>query len=191
MKFFRTFKTTLAVVIFASGTLALSQSDLSEAERRTATEISPKTLKTSEEHKAEVLNTTNDRENGSEATDENMERPQSRVFLVTPIVMTSETGCWATLYDHEDFLGNQITLTGRQDLEDVEFDLKPYALGGEPDSVSVGPQATLELYGDEEFQDRDHVFTAGQTVANLKQTPFWDDVESVRLKCADGSDTAE
>lgn len=110
---------------------------------------------------------------------------QVPAVVIMHYAVATETGCWATFYDEENFKGTSLTLTGRTAMPDVDFDLKPYRLGGSPDSLIVGPEASLELYGDEEFKDTDHVFLANERIDDLSLKPFWDDIESVRLKCTD------
>lgn len=108
---------------------------------------------------------------------------QVPVLVLTHPSLATASGCWATLFDDDNYYGRSITLYGEQNLADVDLDMKPYVIGGDPDSVIVGPKATLALYGDEDYEDLDHTFAADSKVPDLDKEPFWQKIESVRLNC--------
>ncbi len=106
------------------------------------------------------------------------------VTVYTYQALATDEDCWATFYDKDNYKGANLTLAGKHTLGDVDFDLKPYTLGGDPDSVKVGSKATLYLYGDEDYKDLDYTIKPNAELAKLKKIPVWDDIESVRLTCS-------
>lgn len=113
-----------------------------------------------------------------------IEKSNPMVFVMTYYSLATESGCFATFYASKDFRGERLTIAGNNSLRDIEFDLKPYRLGGYPESVEVGPRAILELYGNENFTDLDYKLKPGEKVSDLKNKPFWDNIESLILKCS-------
>lgn len=57
-------------------------------------------------------------------------------------------GCWAQLYDGENFQGNQLTLVGPVDMSNMRTAFGTDS-SGEFDSIMAGPRATVTVYDNE------------------------------------------
>ena len=91
-------------------------------------------------------------------------------IVLVPLVVAATpdfgNGCWARLYDGQNFQGNQLTVVGPTDMPNMRT-----AFGtdwsGEFDSVQVGPKATLTLYDNENYREKAATFIASQKVPDL------------------------
>jgi hypothetical protein len=84
-------------------------------------------------------------------------------------------GCWARLYDAENFIGRSVTLSGPSEMPDMQGSFR---------SIEVGPYATVITFGDEDFANESARFNAGERAANLREPGLSDDFESLRLTCS-------
>lgn len=108
---------------------------------------------------------------------------ESPGLVVTGIDFEDLTGCWAKIYDGPDFNGRSITVVGYTNWANLSTTGWP-EWSGQIDSVEVGPDATLVLYGLPFFADEDHTIVGGVSVRNVSQVPAGDSLESLRLSCS-------
>lgn len=110
------------------------------------------------------------------------------VLLLVPVAQQStmqgstNNGCWARLYDKDDFRGDQLTLVGPVDMPNMTG---PFGLKWDIMSVEVGPRATVTGYDNKNFSDRSAIIQPGQRVAKLEdRLSLFEDVKSVRISCS-------
>jgi len=87
-------------------------------------------------------------------------------------------GCWARLYDAENFIGHSLTLVGPAEMPNMDGTFR---------SIEVGPQATLVTFSDDGFADETGRFGPGNRAANLRGPEGRDEFESLRLTCTQPS----
>lgn len=103
------------------------------------------------------------------------------VIVVTTVATATATGCWATFFDENDYKGEQITLYDGIDLPEMKFaDGTNWV--GRVKSIQTGPNASLTLYGEELWVDKDFKVQPGSRIANFTKMP-WNYVESVKMTC--------
>lgn len=121
------------------------------------------------------------------SADSNSTRPKEEklLWVIAPITVieqdTFANGCWARVYDGHDFKGDWLTVVGPNAAPDMTVVEKNWT--GEIDSVEVGPNAKLTLYGGKSYTDKDIVFNAGTRTGNLRKVHALDDIESMILEC--------
>ncbi len=86
----------------------------------------------------------------------------------------SSEGCWARLYDAENFIGHSVTLSGAAEMPNMEGTFR---------SIEIGPNATVITFSEENFADENGHFAAGARVANMRDPGVSDEFESLRLTC--------
>lgn len=117
------------------------------------------------------------------------------VVVLVPFVVATEAsfadGCWARLYDGQNFQGDQLSLVGPVDMPTMRTAFgKDW--GGEFDSIEVGPKATLTVYDKENYAERAATFRAKQRVADLdEKMGLFEDVRSLKIACAGGAKAAQ
>lgn len=94
------------------------------------------------------------------------------VILLVPMVFAANDsladGCWARLYDEENYSGNFLTLTGPMQISDADpHKVTGLEIGRNYDSLAVGPKATLSVYDNENFVDNSATYKGGQRVPDL------------------------
>ena len=108
--------------------------------------------------------------------------------LLVPIAFGMDeklgNGCWARLYDGEQFKGDMLTLVGPVDMPDMRTAFgKDW--GGSFDSIAVGPKATLTVYDNEQYRDKAATIKAGQRVPDLDtKMGFFESIRSLKIACA-------
>lgn len=111
------------------------------------------------------------------------------VFMLVPVDVAAKQsatkgGCWAKIYDGENYMGDTLTLTGPISLADMTG---PFGLNWDDrvNSVEVGSKATLTVFDNEGFRDQVGQFKSGQKVPDIsKKLGFFDEFASVRLTCS-------
>ncbi|MCC6070792.1 beta/gamma crystallin domain-containing protein [Massilia sp. GCM10020059] len=111
------------------------------------------------------------------------------VFMLVPVDVAAKQsatkgGCWAKIYDGENYMGDTLTLTGPISLADMTG---PFGLNWDDkvNSVEVGSKATLTVFDNEAFRDQVAQFKSGQKVPDIsKKLGFFDEFASVRLTCS-------
>jgi hypothetical protein len=107
------------------------------------------------------------------------------VFMLVPVeVAASRGGCWAKIYDGENYTGDTLTLAGPISLADMSG---PFGLNWDDrvNSVEIGPKATLTVFDNEGFRDQVGQFKSGQKVPDIsKKLGFFDEFASVRMTCS-------
>ena len=109
------------------------------------------------------------------------------IVLMPVTVASADTlgnGCWARLYDGQNFSGNQLSLVGPVDMPNMRT-----AFGtdwsGEFDSIAVGPRATVTVYDNENYGQRVAKFQPSQRVADLgDKMGFFEDIRSLKIACS-------
>jgi hypothetical protein len=100
-------------------------------------------------------------------------------------------GCWARLYDGQNYAGDVLTVVGPSDMPNMRT-----AFGtdwsGSFDSVQVGPKATVTVYDNENYTQKTATFKPDQRIADLDQTRgFFEDIRSLKIACAGGARSAQ
>lgn len=111
------------------------------------------------------------------------------VFMLVPVDLAAKEsstkgGCWAKIYDGENYMGDTITLAGPISLADMSG---PYGLNWDDrvNSIEIGPKATLTVFDNEGFRDQVGQFKSGQKVPDItKKLGFFDEFASVRMTCS-------
>lgn len=115
----------------------------------------------------------------------------SAAVVLVPFVVAQApnfgNGCWARLYDAENFNGNQLTVMGPADMPNLRT-----AFGtdwsGSFDSLQVGPKATLTVYDNENYTQKTATYKPKQRVADLSETRgFFEDIRSLKMTCVGGA----
>jgi len=112
------------------------------------------------------------------------------VFMLVPIeIANSESakkeGCWAKVYDKENFMGDQLLVMGPNAIADMDqVGLFGQSWEDRVESVELGPKATLTVYDNENYKDMVKQFEPGQRIADVsKRTGFFDEFSSIKLEC--------
>ncbi len=111
------------------------------------------------------------------------------VFVLIPIDMaaretSTKSGCWAKIYDGENYMGDTLTLTGPISLADMSG---PFGLNWDDrvNSIELGPKASMTVFDNEGFRDQVAQFKPGQKVPDIsRKLGFFDEFASIRLTCA-------
>lgn len=107
---------------------------------------------------------------------------QSPDLVVSGVDFESITGCWAKIYEGENFSGRSVSLVGYTTWAELSPNSWP-AWSGRLNSAEVGPDARLVLYGEPYFADEDHAITSGVSVDQIPEVPVGDRIESLKLLC--------
>jgi hypothetical protein len=111
------------------------------------------------------------------------------VLVLVPMVFATDeklaNGCWARLYDKQNFAGNVLVLVGPVDIANTRpASVTGLELGRNYDSVVVGSNATLAVWGDENYRDKTATFKAGQRVADLdRKMGTFEEIKSLKITC--------
>lgn len=113
----------------------------------------------------------------------NQAKADNPIVVVTTYTISQANGCWATLFDEVNYKGPSLTVMGPAKFANLRMN------GGDNwegriDSVTVGPKATLTMYGGENFTDKDFQFGANTKTADLSHIPEFDTIESLEITCA-------
>ena len=110
------------------------------------------------------------------------------VLVLVPVDLSirensTKSGCWAKIYDGENYMGDTLTLAGPIELADMDG---PFGLDWDDkvNSVELGPKATMTVFDNEAFRDPVAQFKSGQKVPNIsRKLGMFDEFESVRISC--------
>lgn len=113
---------------------------------------------------------------------------QKVTYLLVPLAAPEQNqwmkkGCWARLYDNQNFSGDSLTLMGPADMPDMTG---PFGIDwkGKISSVETGAKARLLVYDNEEFRDLVATFKPGQKSADVsKKMGFFDEFSSLKIVC--------
>ncbi|MBZ2210026.1 beta/gamma crystallin domain-containing protein [Massilia soli] len=111
------------------------------------------------------------------------------VFVLIPVDLaareaSTKSGCWAKIYDGENYMGDTLTLTGPISLADMSG---PFGLNWDDrvNSIELGPKAMMTVYDNEGFRDQVAMFKGGQKVPDIsRKLGFFDEFASIRITCA-------
>ncbi|SCY04849.1 Beta/Gamma crystallin [Nitrosospira sp. Nl5] len=109
------------------------------------------------------------------------------ILLVPPMFAVNPSladGCWARLFDDQDYRGDVLTLAGPIDIPSARVG-ENLVWGRKYDSVIVGPKATLTIYDNQNYQDKTATFKAGQRIPDLNEKlgPF-ENIRSLKIACS-------
>jgi hypothetical protein len=110
------------------------------------------------------------------------------VYMMVPVEVATagaplQRGCWAKMYDAENYAGESLTLAGPTTINDMSG---PFGINWDDrvESVQTGPQALLTVFDDEDFEEPVAQFKPGQQVADVsRRMGFFDEFGSIRLVC--------
>ena len=96
------------------------------------------------------------------------------VVVPSKDMSAAQPGCWAKLYDAENFGGHQVTLVGPTEVPKLE---------GTFLSLEVGPSAVVMTFADEDFGKESKSFQSGERIKNLQGSGGNATFESIRVSC--------
>lgn len=110
------------------------------------------------------------------------------VFVLIPVEMaasetSTKSGCWAKIYDGENYMGDTLTVTGPISLADMSG---PFGLNWDDrvNSIELGPKALMTVFDNQGFRDQVAHFKGGQKVPDIsRKLGFFDEFGSIRLTC--------
>lgn len=110
------------------------------------------------------------------------------VYMLVPVDVAMKgspmlSGCWARIYDRENFSGENLTLAGPISLADMTG---PFGINWDDrvKSIETGPAATVTVYDNENYRDLVAQFKPGQRVTDVsKRMGFFDEFASVKVDC--------
>lgn len=99
-------------------------------------------------------------------------------------LLKHDTKCWAEIYMNSDFdkNGPRLLLVGPHELATLKG-LNDQNWDNDIESLIVGPEASMVLYDDPEFEGRSLIVAANQTLSNLSDAQMKNEIESLRLSC--------
>lgn len=112
----------------------------------------------------------------------------SPVVVLVPFVFANDEkmagGCWARLYESQNFAGNLLSLVGPVDVPNAKVG-SGFEWGRKFDSVAVGPKATLTVYDNENYRQKTATFKPGQKVADLdEKMGMFENIRSLKIACS-------
>ncbi|MGE5450690.1 MAG: hypothetical protein ACM3VZ_02445 [Acidobacteriota bacterium] len=109
------------------------------------------------------------------------------VTLIMPVQISRQalsSGCWIQLFDQVGFKGRALTVLGPSEFKALAKAIGMQSKQSEPDSVVVGPKATVTLYEGQNFQGKSGQFQAGIREPELhKKLGFAGRIESMKIDC--------
>lgn len=111
------------------------------------------------------------------------------LMMVVPVEVANasrnpaESGCWAQLYDDENYRGDRFTLVGPVDMPNMSG---PFGVNwSDIDSIRTGPAATVTIYDNTNFRDRAAKIQSGQEIPELgEKLGFFEEVRSIQISCS-------
>ena len=100
--------------------------------------------------------------------------PQTGVTVPSKDMTAAQPGCWAKLYDAENFGGQNVTLVGPTEVARLE---------GIFISLEVGPNAMVQTFQSAEFGDQSKSFKSGERIKNLQGSGGDSTFKSIRVTC--------
>lgn len=97
---------------------------------------------------------------------------------------STKQGCWAKIYDGENYTGDSLTLSGPVALADMSG---PFGLNWDDKvrSIELGSKATMTVYDNVAYKDQVAQFKPGQKIPDIsKKLGFFDEFASIKLACA-------
>jgi hypothetical protein len=92
-------------------------------------------------------------------------------------------GCWARLYQDENFRGDLLSVVGPVDIPNSR--VAGFEWGRRFDSVIVGPKATVTAYDNHDFRQKTATFKPGQKVPDLdEKMGFFQNIRSLKVACS-------
>jgi hypothetical protein len=174
--------TTLVVSSLALAGVGVTADD----NMRDATDSATKSMESATET---MDSSTNSSTTGTTSADTAADSNTPVVLLVPMVFAANDTladGCWARLYDEENYRGNLLALTGPMELSNTDpHKTTGYEIGRNYDSVAVGPKATLMVYDNVGFADKSATFKGGQRVPDLDpKMGYFEEIQSMKVTCS-------
>lgn len=97
---------------------------------------------------------------------------------------STKQGCWARIYDRDNYAGDSLTLSGPVALADMSG---PFGLNWDDKvrSIELGSKATMTVYDNVAYKDQVAQFKPGQKIPDIsKKLGFFDEFASIKLECA-------
>jgi len=101
-------------------------------------------------------------------------KPSTGVTVSSTDVSAAQPGCWAKLYDAENFGGQNITLVGPTEVPKLE---------GTFVSLQVGPSAVVQTFKSEQFGDQSKSFQSGERIKDLRGSGGDAALKSIKVTC--------
>jgi hypothetical protein len=112
----------------------------------------------------------------------------SGLLLIVPLEWSDQTakkdGCGAKLYDRKNYSGDSFMMAGQQQLPSMTG---PFGLNWQNriKSIETGGKATVTIFDNRDFHDRDKVIAPGSKVPDLSaKMGFLDNFRSMKLACS-------
>jgi len=111
----------------------------------------------------------------------------SALLLIVPLDWSErnakQDGCWVKLYDGKNYAGDSFMLAGQQQLPGMKG---PFGFNWQNrvKSIETGGKATVTIFDDRNYRDRDKVIGPGSKVPDLSaKMGYFDDFRSMKLAC--------
>jgi hypothetical protein len=88
-------------------------------------------------------------------------------------------GCYVKVWEHGHFGGKSIVIPGPAQYPNMRLPEGDW--GDDIDSLQVGPNAYVQCFEDENFEDTEIWFLPNQVVESLDELGFGDDIDSMRI----------
>lgn len=110
------------------------------------------------------------------------------VLIVVPTLVTADaamkSGCWAKLYNEKNYMGDSFTLVGPIDMANMRG---PFGISWEDKirSMETGPKASVTIFDNEGFRDKDAKIASGKKVAEMdNKLGLFDNFRSMKISCS-------
>ena len=100
--------------------------------------------------------------------------PSTGVTVPSTDMTAVQPGCWAKLYDAENFGGHNVTLVGPTEVPKLE---------GTFMSLEVGPSAMVVTFKDERFGQESKNFRSGERIKDLQGSGGDAALKSIKVSC--------
>lgn len=115
--------------------------------------------------------------------------PHPLVMVLMPAEVAAQEnavkqGCWAKIWDRENYAGDSLTLAGPVAVANMSG---PFGLNWDDkvNSIETGSKTTVTVYDNAAYRDQVAQFKPGQKVADVsKKLGFFDEFASIKLECA-------
>lgn len=104
--------------------------------------------------------------------------------VVEPADRAMVDGCWAEIFEDDDFDQSDPHVMLRGPFESATLkNLAGRNWNNDIESLVMGPRATMYAYEEKDFKGTEIVFAPNQRVKDLSDAKMGNDIESFKIKC--------
>jgi hypothetical protein len=105
--------------------------------------------------------------------------------IVQPTDKSMADGCWVEIFEDDKYDADDPHVVLKGPLESATLkDIAGRNWNNDIESIVMGPKATMYAYKEKDFKGTEIVFAPNQRVADLSDVKMSNDIESIRIKCA-------